>query len=321
MEGIEEDFIKEWLDDTPYIKVRTSGSTGEPKLIELSKQTLLRSARRTNSFFGLGAGSHFHSCISPEFIGGKMMIVRSLIADAHFTSETPSNRPLEGRETLSPIDLLAVVPSQMWSILSKEYPVPEIRNIIIGGAPIPAPLREALIRSGMSAWETYGMTETASHIALRKIADGIDCFTTLPGITVTTDHRECLVIDMEDRKIVTNDVALLHSPTEFQIAGRVDNMIITGGKKLNPLEIEEQLRKLTEARCYVSSIKDELWGEKTIVVIDESDPGSLSFKENWKRIRTEMRQFLPSWKIPKGYVAVSSFSYTPTGKLVRRKFT
>lgn len=249
------------------------------------------------------------------------MIVRSIIADALYTSEQPSNRPLEMAQDLPPIDLLAVVPSQMWGILNGEYEVPEIRNIIIGGAPIPSNLRRAIINSGLQAWETYGMTETASHIALKRIAGGIDRFTTLGDVTVSTDSRDCLVIEDGENRLVTNDVATVFSPTEFRIEGRYDNMIITGGKKLNPLEVEEELRQLTDVRFYVSSTKDDLWGEKVVVVIDGSDPHAKRFKTDWEVIRQELKRRLPAWKIPKGYVTEPTFSLTPNGKLIRKKFS
>ena len=154
-----DDFIAEWHNDCDYIVAHTSGSTGTPKEIHLSKRLVRDSALRTIEFFSLSESSHLHLCLSPDYIAGKMMIVRSLLSGATLTDELPSNTPLSSLKG-GVIDLLAVVPSQLIDLLDnpKDY---EIRNLIIGGSAIPADLRLRVANSGLNAYETYGMTETA----------------------------------------------------------------------------------------------------------------------------------------------------------------
>ena len=162
-----EDFAQEW-DSRDMITCRTSGSTGAPKEILLPKQEMVNSALRTIDFFGLTGDSLLYSCIAPDFIGGKMMLVRQRAAGCRFLWETPSNRPLDGYSG-EPISLLSVVPSQVIYILDNIKDMPVIDAMLVGGSSIPESLRHRIEKSGLNAYESYGMTETASHIALRRI--------------------------------------------------------------------------------------------------------------------------------------------------------
>lgn len=345
------EFLEEWRSEKPYIYAQTSGSTGEPKMIRLDKDFVAESALRTNDFFGIDCKSRLHSCVSPDFIGGKMMAVRAELSGALLTSEKPSNKPFsvpcavysqtishsqihyekgesinensknrlagksiigdkannlgEGVTNEDIINLLAVVPSQMIHILEHIEDMPVIKNIIIGGSPINPALRQKIIDSGLNAYETYGMTETASHIALRRIAEGIDYFETLGDITVATDSRGCLVItipatgnhnekttkhlnenslggrEKEVSVITTNDIAEVVSNRKFRILGRFDNVIITGGKKVNPVEIERlieeaaindpQLRQWLGQAFIITCASDEKWGEAVTIRIEDSN--------------------------------------------------
>ncbi len=176
-----DNFKEQWQSEKNYLICHTSGSTGTPKEIHLAKETMEQSALRTNQSFHIDEKSYLHSCISPDFIGGKMMMIRSLIAGSEFGWEIPSNKPLNdyfGRD----ITLLAVVPSQMHFILDKIASLPSIQYILIGGAPIPPALRKRIAESGLIAYESYGMTETASHIALRKVETEVKPFRTLDAM-------------------------------------------------------------------------------------------------------------------------------------------
>lgn len=259
-----DEFIAEWRNQSPVITARTSGSTGQPKLIELKKEFVRDSALRTNSFFNITSSSRLHSCVGADFIGGKMMAVRSDLACCDFSWETPSNTPLKGLRREEHIDLLAVVPSQMLHIVENYDSMPHIKAVIIGGSAIHPTLKDKIIRTGVNAYETYGMTETASHIALCKIKEGESRFTPLDGITVALDTRECLVIKLSTgENFVTNDLAEIDSDGRFRILGRYDNMIITGGKKVNPEKLERIISPIIERECMVCGRSDEKWGENT----------------------------------------------------------
>ncbi len=318
-----EEFREEWESGEDFILAHTSGSTGTPKEIRLPKTLMRISAGATNDFFALGKGARFHSCVAADFIGGKMMLVRALMADGIFTAETPSNHPLSTLHPSEEIDLLAVVPSQMIHILENVSSLPNIKNIIIGGSAINPELRKRIADSGLNCYETYGMTETASHIALRKITNGIPLpFYPLPWVKISIDFRGCLNIAIpnspfcksSDKKehssdespaetsiVVTNDLATLSPDGGFYITGRIDDVIITGGKKLNPLEVEEALTRVAGIPVVISSIPDEKWGEKAIAIVPSDSDVSI--------VKAAMpKLILPKWKHPKCILSLSYLS-------------
>lgn len=288
------EFISEWRDNRAYVECITSGSTGAPKQIRLPKREMSKSARRTIRHFCLGAGTHLHSCISPDYIGGKMMAVRSEEIGARLTWETPSNRPLTdvGEE---PIDLLSVVPSQMEYILNNLDKMPEIRATIIGGSPIPPKLRKMIADSGINAWETYGMTETASHIALRRVCDPPMPFEVLDGIHINVNADSKLIIELDDWKTIeTNDIVTIVEKRRFIVNGRSDNVIISGGVKIHPEQAEEILENRLGFPILITSCPDNKWGERVIMIIDDNKDSTSDI-----RILSECKKHLPQAWIPK----------------------
>lgn len=311
-----EDFFKEWENEAPYIEAHTSGSTGIPKKILLDKNFVISSAKRTNRFFNISSLSHLHSCISPDFIGGKMMAVRAYVANALLTWESPSNKPLQHIDKDENLDLVAVVPPQMEYIIENPGNLPHIGAIIIGGAPISKGLRHKIAESGLNAFETYGMTETASHIALRKVTRNELPFITFDDIKVSVNENQCLAINFRDGGIIqTNDIAEIVSESEFFIIGRNDNVIITGGKKVNPLELENKIGEVfKDLKFIVSGFPDEKWGEKIILIIEKKN---LNYSKEY--ILEKCRGFLPGWQVPKEIVTVKELPKTSNGKLLRSK--
>lgn len=317
------DFLNEWRNEGETIVAHTSGSTGIPKEILLQKGMLRASAIRTNSFFSIGAASRLHSCVSHDFIGGKMMAVRAELSGAQLTWEKPSNHPLrDENQTSRPIDLLAVVPSQMISILERLDTLPPIKAIIIGGSPIHPDTRSRIAASGLNCYETYGMTETASHIALRKVTKEENLFAPFPGIDISLDSRGCLVItlplsdnpDSPVTTVTTNDIAEIAADrgNGFRILGRYDNMIITGGKKVNPEELEQRINRLTGMECLVTSEPDEKWGERLILKLETETPVNIS------AVASELKKNLAPHEVPKSITTVATLPRTPNGKLKRR---
>lgn len=304
-----EDLNVEWNNSTE-IECQTSGSTGNPKIIRLPKIQMLRSARRTAEFFGLTKDSLLYSCISPDYIGGKMMFVRQQLLSCKFAWETPSNKPLQDYKG-DTISMLSVVPSQMLYILDHITEMPEIQNILIGGSSIPVSLRKRIVSSGLNAYESYGMTETSSHIAIRKIQDGDEPFKTLGDITVD-NYNEALEINIPGwQKLRTNDVAHILSPSEFFILGRLDNVIISGGLKINPERIEDKLSPFIEYPFIVTSVPDEKWGQRIILIAECKD----TMRDNISEI---CHRVLDSYERPKEIHTVSSIARTPNGKIIRK---
>lgn len=304
---------KEWLDDSKHIICHTSGSTGTPSEIRLPKHKMSESAKRTIRFFNLSSNSRLHSCVAPDFIGGKMMFIRAQICNCEFSFEKPSNRPLQNLEN-EHISLLAVVPSQMIHILDNLEVMPKIDNIIIGGAPLSDALRLRIAESGLNAFETYGMTETASHIAIRAVTSNPTPFKTLEGIEIKTVDDK-LIINIKDWKsIQTNDLVRLTSPSEFFVLGRADNAIISGGIKFHPELIESKIAHLLSSDFYITSAPHPKWGEQMVIAI--KSPDSTLSSQKIAEINNAFEIAGLTHK-PKSYVTIPSLPLTPNGKLRR----
>lgn len=305
------DLKNDWHSDTDYIICHTSGSTGDPAEIRLPKTQMQASAIRTNTFFNIGPTSLLYSCISPNFIGGKMMLVRSEIAECRFEYEEPSNRPLSNVGKQEIIDLLSVVPSQMNHILDNLESLPRIKNILVGGAPIPLNLRKRISESGLCVYESYGMTETSSHIALRKVNMLDKPFHTLDGIWVE-EYEGKLKITVDGwNTFVTNDSPLIINSREFHILGRIDNIINSGGIKINPEQLESRLSQHICQPFAISSIPDDKWGEAVILVI-ESDLSKIP------SIHDIVEQELSGYEKPKHIFSINNIPKTSNGKLQRK---
>lgn len=309
-------FINEWQDDTKdFICAHTSGSTGRPKVIRLPKEMMRRSAERSNRHFGITKDSRLHLALSTDYIAGKMLIVRALVAGCKLTSELPSQNSLHNSVDSSPIQLLSLVGAQLpgFCNASSRKDFPKVKHLLIGGAPLTGYQRDLACSGDWTPWESYGMTETASHIALRPIKKHQQsAFQTLPGITVSHDSNDCLVIDMgEDGIFHTRDVAQLIDNTHFNILGRLDNVIITGGHKVYPEQIEAALAPHLPSgrRFIISSRRSPQWGEEIILLIEGApfhlpDFKSLKHKSHW---------------IPREVIFNTKFKTTSSNKIIRKR--
>ena len=319
----QQEFEAIWHDDSSAVRCHTSGSTGDPKEILLGKEFMRKSAIRTNDFFGITSESRLHTCLDFKYIASMMMVVRADMANCTLTSEEPSSKPLGNISEYDEIDLLSVVPAQMEWILDNSYRWHGLRHILIGGSPIPPMMRRRIALSGYDAWESYGMTETASHIALRKVGDEELPFTTLPGVSVALTEDGRLIINIPDHsQLITNDIAILDSPNAFRILGRSDNCVISGGIKIMPEELERKLGQFIAFNYCISSVPEKKWGEKLVLVIEmpevSMDPVLLR-----EAVGVRLRQFRKildlGVKSPKDVLCLSKFPRTSNGKIDRRR--
>lgn len=317
----QEEFEKIWHDDSDYVECRTSGSTGSPKEIRLKKDFMRQSAKRTNVFFGITSSSRLHTCLDFDYIASKMMVVRADEASCVLTSEKPSSCPLKDISLNEQIDLLSIVPAQMDWILDCGEKWIGIRHILIGGSPVPLMMRRRIALSDYDVWETYGMTETASHIALRKIGEDDLPFKTFDGITVDVNEEGCLIVNMPDGlRLLTNDIASIENAQEFRILGRADNCVISGGIKIMPEDLERKLGPFIAFNYCVSSIPDKKWGEKLVLVVEEpsDDIATELLKE---AVGVRLRQYRKildlGVKSPKDVVCLSKMPMTTNGKIDR----
>ena len=317
-------FVEEYFNDADYIVAHTSGSTGTPKEIHLQKSDMKVSAANTNRFFGIGPDSVLYLNLSPDYIAGKMMIVRALEANAQLIEETPSNDVLANYNGPG-IDLAAFVPSQLIGLLHNPDRLQHIRKMIIGGGIVSAGICSKLVECGIEAYSTYGMTETCSHIALQRIEPMMKPYEMLGDSTIETDARGCLLLNLPSytiKRIITNDIVEIVDNRHFYWKGRYDNVVNSGGIKLYPEEIEPKLTSLLpKAKFYISSIESDKWGEELAIVIEYPTMGTnIKIGKVNESLHENMKQILPKYSVPKTFIAVSKFEYTTTGKLIRRKF-
>lgn len=311
------DFIKSWNDSNPWIEANTSGSTGQPKTIRLSKADMEASARATCQFFSIDRSSLMVCPLSANYIAGKMMIVRSMVSGAELYMEHPSNHPLsDGRWRARTIDLVPIVPSQIDGIVRNiNNSGISVRNIIVGGAPMSVRETDVLSRISGDCYATYGMTETCSHVALKNIGHGESIFRALPGYSFSTDGRGCLIIDSDTqsfKRIITNDIVKLHDETGFEWIGRHDNVIISGGLKIHPEQVERHIARLLPDNrpFYITSAPDEKWGQRAVLCI-EGEP----FETD--TMLRELRYSLKLHELPREIKFIAHFERTQSGKIKR----
>lgn len=298
-------FLLDWFDEKDFIEMQTSGSTGIAKTIRVKKQAMVNSAIATGDFFELSPGDKVLNCLPVKYVAGKLMFVRSFILGLDMDFVAPTSRPLKNNETI--YDFSAMVPLQAQNSIAE---LKNVKKLIVGGAKINDELEKELLKLSTRSFETYGMTETVSHIAAKKVGDKI--FTVLPNVSVNIDDRNCLVIEalsISDGKIITNDLVNLISPAQFEFLGRLDNVINSGGIKLMPEQIEEKLTSLISQRFFVIGLPDVDLGEKLVLVIEgeKFDVDQSIFNK------------LDKYEKPKDILFVPQFKETGNGKIIRKE--
>lgn len=317
-------FLQDWFSKKPFVIVQTSGSTGKPKPIQLNKNYMQNSAFATAAFFNLKPKTTALLCLPVQYIAGKMMLVRALTLGWHLDVISSNSNPLK---TISKnYDFSAMVPLQVEKSLQK---LDSIKKLIVGGGVVSNQLQTKLQSLSTEVFATYGMTETITHIAVKKlnnfnntnsVSNQNEFYKTLPNTTIYIDERNCLVIKnskISNQIVFTNDVVQLISDTEFEWLGRFDNVINSGGVKLHPEKIEEKLAKIIQQRFFVTGISDDKLGEKLILVVEDIASSSTVEKSFYSAIQN--LQTLSKFEIPKEIYFTDQFIDTETGKIQRKK--
>ena len=314
-----EEFLAEWHDESPYVRVQTSGSTGAPKPMLVEKRRMLASARITCDFLGLKPGDTALLCMSLDYIAGKMMVVRSIERGLKLITIAPSGHPLASSNP-SPLtphpSFAAMVPMQVYNTLQvpeEKERLKQIRHLIIGGGAIDEAMEAELRHFPNAVWSTYGMTETLSHIALRRLngPEASEWYTPFPSVTISQNADGCLVIDAPEvcsEPLITNDIVEVDAG-RFRILGRKDNVICSGGIKIQIEEVERQLKPHFSAPYLITKRPDEKFGEVAVLLTE----GSI------EDARQVCERVLPKYHQPKDYLHVAQIPLTETGKPARKK--
>ena len=312
------EFLAQWRDDQPTVPVFTSGSTGKPKLMMAEKARMEASARMTCQALGLHPGNKALVCLPMDYIAGKMMVVRSLVCQLQMVSIEPQGHPMTAIADDEVIDFVAMVPMQVFNSLSNETELRRlkaIKNILIGGGAIDKELELQLRQFPHAVWSSYGMTETLSHIALRKInggnADDNLWYRPLPGVGITLDANDCLVIDAPavcPTVLHTHDIAVVDRSqgyVRFKIVGRIDNVVCSGGVKIQIEEVEQALKSILSQPFAITSLPDPKLGERIVLLY------------TGKALAPEKLDILPKYQRPKAILYTQAIPLTETGKINR----
>lgn len=297
--------ILQWFDEEKYIVLMTSGTTGAPKEIKISKEAMEASALATGEFFKLQPKDKALLCLPARYIAGKMMFVRAIILGLELDYVNPTKEPLKNNSKI--YDFVAMVPLQVQNSITQ---IEQCKTLIVGGAKLSDTVKEMLRNMLIDVYETYGMTETITHIAAKKIDEKY--FTVLPHANISVDERGCLVIEaplVSNFLVVTNDLVEMPNDIQFRWLGRFDNLINSGGVKLVPEIIEQKLSEYIPYRFYVMGMNDETLGEKLVLVIEH---------EAYTLV-PEAFDSLDKFERPKEIIFISKFKETPTGKIMRKE--
>jgi len=318
-------FIRDWLSGADKFELQTSGSTGNPKIISVTRAQMITSARLTAE--ALELREHFNAlvCLDPRHIAGKMMLVRSMEVGMGIFAIDPCANPLSKIPVDLTIHFTALVPYQAKAILESKHPhmLDTLCSCIIGGGAVEPDLVERLQVYSTKIYSTYGMTETLSHVALRVLngKNHSDFYQTLPGITVRTDDRSCLIISAPylDGEIVTNDIAEVTGKNNFRWVGRWDNVINSGGLKISSEILEGRIGQIftrleISNSFFIQGIPDEKLGQRVALVMEAPLK-----KEMLEVIRQEFIHSFSPYEIPKVFFESDSFVYTNTSKINRQE--
>ena len=314
-------FLLDWLDENDFVRAKTSGSTGKPKNLKIKKQAMVNSALATGDFFNLTPGDKVLLCLPAQYIAGKMMLVRAMILGLELDLIEPKSKLDFSLNRL--YAFCAMIPLQLQNNLEN---IINIKTIIIGGSVVSNELKKAIQGIKTDCYETYGMTETVTHIAVKKLNNfkelhedssyqfGQPYFKTLPNISISKDKRGCLVINapkLTNTKVRTNDIIRMHSETEFEWLGRFDNVINSGGVKLFPEQIEAKLKQHINQRFFITSEPHKTLGNKVVLIL-EADSNQMD---------TSIFNCLSKFEKPKKIYAIKQFKETISGKIQRKKTT
>lgn len=311
------DFLEQWANNSPEVDVFTSGSTGKPKKIKLQKTHLWQSASQTCDFFKLNSKTNALLCLPVNYIAGKMMLVRAMVVKMNLICVQPTANPIKNLD--EKIDFAAMVPMQVYRGVENVEKFNQIKNLIIGGGKVSDKLIKKLSPFRGKVFETFGMTETISHIAIKQLIPKKEThFTPLKGVKISQSENKTLIIDCPKigvNKLKTNDIIEFDNKIgTFNWLGRTDFLINSGGIKIIPELIEKKIEKYISSTFLIVGKGDDQFGEKLILIIQQTDK-----KNEVNELMEKIKTVLPPKFLPKEIIFVKEIPLTPSGKINRKK--
>mgnify|MGYP003288627694 FL=1 len=308
-------FLNEWFNDSSVITVHTSGSTGAPKELIARKDQMMQSARLTCEFLNLQAGDTALLCMNLRYIGAMMVVVRSLVAGLNLIVRPASGHPLS--DISEPLKFAAMVPLQVYNTLHTPEEKEQLKQteiLIIGGGAVDEALETEIKSLPIAVYSTYGMTETLSHIALRRLNgnSASEHYYPFSSVTLSLSPENTLVIEAPlvcDDILQTNDIARIYPDGSFIILGRKDNVINSGGIKIQAEEVEKLLRPFILQPFVITSVSDPRLGQVVTLLI----AGQLDMEE----LKNKVQEILPPYERPKYIRMVDLIPQTGNGKINR----
>jgi len=320
------DFCRQWKLGKKEFLFHTSGSTGKPKPISLSRLSMIESANMTKDWLNLQEGDHVLLCLPIEYIAGAMMLVRALVLNLNIVLVEPSQNPFEGITKPINIHFASFVTTQWSTILQSNANLftffSEVKGILIGGSELTASLELETRDIHLPIFQTYGMTETSSHIAFRPISREANFYQCFPQVKIKINHESCLCINSPstlNQWIETNDVAELIHDNQFSILGRKDFVINSGGRKIHPELIEKCCQSFFAnhsifCKIFAYGLHDDFYGQKLVLFIETKDEFDFQLQ-----LIDYLKLNLKSWEVPKQFIVLPEFLYTKSGKIDRPK--
>jgi O-succinylbenzoic acid--CoA ligase len=318
------DFCRQWKLGKNEFLFHTSGSTGKPKPIYLSRLSMIESANMTMDWLHLQEGDNVLLCLPIEYIAGAMMLVRALVLKLNIVLVEPSQNPLE--EITKPINIhLASFVTTQWSTILQSNPnlftfFSEVKGILIGGSELTSSVELLTKEIQLPIFQTYGMTETSSHIAFKQISSEDAIYQCLKGVQIKLNDQGCLCIHAPstlNQWIETNDVAELIHVNQFSILGRNDFAINSGGRKIHPEIIEKCCHSFfaqhsITCKTFAYGLDDDFYGQKLVLFVETIDELNIQLQ-----LIEYLKLNLESWEVPKQFIVLPEFLYTKTGKIDR----
>ncbi len=306
--------IMDWHKNEVF-EFRTSGSTGIPKSISFSKDQVKASINQSKVAFNLSPNDTALISLPMRYVAGKMMLYRALQIGMNVVTFDPK---VELEDVIGEsVSFAAFVPQQIdYLIESRDGRkwLESIRIVLVGGSAINFSLEAKLMTLSNEVYHTYGMTETLTHIAVKKLSQGgSNSFSPLPNVSLSVSKENTLVISAHHLgvKLETNDVVRLNEDQSFLVFGRIDNVINSGALKIHPENLESIFRKYIPNDLIVLGVPDERWGEKVVLVIEST----FSIDPEWIMAA---KSEIPRTKWPKQIKYVNKLPRTESGKVIRK---